>query len=276
MKTIKKNQSDNVHINNQPAVLQPTVSAASVQEALSLLAKMEAEFGAQEYMSAEDKRRSLKPRKGFERIVEEVGALAKENGLDSPGLHSDAMLGQVEEARLLAPLETALEKALSRVSAARFAASANAWSSGLQFYALLQRRSLTSEELATRLAPIEDFFSYRHKSVLEGKPTKLETRAKKQLAAAERLMSRVKPRAGAPQEEPVHAEPTASPAPPPVARQPVAPVAPPPAPATPVASATPSPVTTTVITPSQSNGLNGIGTSTTNGVANGAGTSGPS
>jgi hypothetical protein len=264
MKTIKKN-------NKAVTIKQPVVSAERVQEAISLLAKVEADFGNEEYLGAEDKRHALKPRKGYERIVDQLGALAKEVGLDSAALHSDDMIEQVQVTRALAPLEAALEKLLTRVSSARFSNGSGAWSMGLQFYALLQRIAVSNPEIAVRLAPIEDFFSYRHESVLEAKPTKLETRAKKQLAAAERLMSRVKPRAGAePSAVPTTPTPTKAPSPSPIA-------SPAPIQASPAPAVSTNPVTTTVNGTSKPNGvLNGAGSDATNGYVNGAGTSGPS
>ena len=152
-------------------------------------------------------------RKGAEPIVRTIAALVKTYNFDSEGLPTDEMLSHLELASSLAPVEASLTKILTRVSDARFLATSSAWDAALQFYAFLQRRAPGDAQLAANLAPITEFFAYRHGLVRAKKPTKLQTRAKTKLALAERLAARVRGHAGTPTPAPVVTAPQPAPAP---------------------------------------------------------------
>lgn len=232
-----------------------TVITNIVKSAVLALEKIEAAMGTMKYVSPATRVRGLKPRIGSDRIVEMIGALATAQGLDSPSLHSAGMLNQVAADKALAPLEAMLTKLLDRVTVARFMASTTAYGEALKFYALLQRMATSDPELAATITPIEEFFAHRHRLVLAGKPTKSETRAKKDLADAERRLALAKARAGATQTAEPHPAPHEDTAPQPV----VKPVA-----------VTPSPAIKTVPAP-QTSVTNGA---PSNGYTNGAATTG--
>ncbi len=105
---------------------------------------------------------------------------------------------QASRAAAFAPALARLQKLEKRMSDEQFVAQNGAWTMGLQFYALMQRRATTDGALAASLAPITSFFNYRHDST---KPTKLETRANAKLRDAQRLVARAKPRASVLEEE---------------------------------------------------------------------------
>jgi hypothetical protein len=123
--------------------------------------------------------------------------LAKSHGLDSKAVSSDEMSAHLDRFEALSSLQAVLTKATARVTDERFLAGSDAWTIALQFYALLQRRALADRTVAESIAPIEGFFGRRNNAVLAAKPTKLQTRAKKKLAHAERLVVRAKHRASA-------------------------------------------------------------------------------
>lgn len=159
------------------------------------------------------KRGVAKMRKGGERVVDSIALLVQSNKLDSPSLQSETMLEKLGFASKLAAIGGQLTKLQLRIGAEQDAASSEAWGMALEFYALLQRRAIRDSELAASLEPVTSFFAYRHSKVLEARPTKLETRAQAKLREAERLVSRVRPRAG---EAPVDSPPE------PVVNKPVA------------------------------------------------------
>jgi hypothetical protein len=144
-----------------------------------------------------DKRGGLRLRRGGERVMQHIFDLVKIYKLDSEGLHSDKMMAHMQQLDDLSPLETLLAKLATRVADERFLAGTDAWQMALQFYALLQRLALTNRQVAESIAPLEAFFARRNKAVLATKPTKLQTRATRKLAHAERLVARARSRAGA-------------------------------------------------------------------------------
>jgi hypothetical protein len=181
-------------------------------------------------MTPDYKRRALRIRKGAHLVTQTIATLARSYGLDSTALHSDQMLALVQKAGTLSAAEARITKLLKRVSDERYLASADAWDQALQFYALLQRRALSDGQLAQNLSSIEDFFAYRHGSVEAKKPTKLQTRAKKKLAQAERLVVHANERGRVQAASPAVPAPTAVPTP----------AAPAPAPTPPPAHAAPN------------------------------------
>ena len=187
------------------------------------------------------------------------------------------MLDQVSRATTFASALARLQKLEKRVSDEQFVAQSDAWSMGLQFYALMQRRATTDGTLAASLAPITAFFGYRHEST---KPTKLETRANAKLRDAQRMVARAKPRASVleaeyeSQHDATSSAPVVTtPAPSPV------PVAPKPSIIQPAPVAQPAPIVQPA--PVASNGVanggsNGVVNGASNGYVNGAGTNGAS
>lgn len=243
-----------------------------VTQITSTIAKAESTFPVEgEALTTLDKKHSVKPRKGADNIVRAIAELAKAHGLDSSALHSDGMLESLDTAAALAPLVAVLEKMTKRVADAQYSATSSAWANALQFYALLQRRAQSDGQLAASLDPISTFFAYRHQSVLESKPTKLQTRMTARLRSAERLVARSKPRASVLEQE---YEAHATPAPAPVAQpapQPVVQAQPQPVVAKPVVQPTvtivaPAPAPTNGVT----NGVNGYANGASNGALNGA------
>jgi len=229
-------------------------------------------------LGPEDKKHGVKVRKGAENVIRQLAELAKTHELDSTGLHSEDMLEELNTSTSLAPLLATIEKISKRISDAQYSAQSGAYDKALQFYALLQRRAQTDGQLADALAPINEFFSYRHQAVLDAKPTKLQTRMNTKLKNAERLVARSKPRASVLEQEhddaqktasaPTASAPAASPAPAAapqpsviVVQQPAAPAASQPA-ASSVTIVPPTPVTNGV--------TNGASNGYVNGASNGA------
>jgi hypothetical protein len=232
-------------------------------------------------LTADAKRRIARTRKGGERVLQMISELVKAHNLDSTSLSSTQMMAQLDRSTTFASSLARLQKLEKRVSDEQFVAQGDAWSMGLQFYALLQRRAVSDGTLATSLAPITSFFNYRHDST---KPTKLQTRANAKLRDAQKLVARAKPRASVIEADyDAHlvapTTPASAPAPVPVATPTTAPLAHVATPAPVVAA--PPPATPSVIVPAPSNGaVNGSNGSIgyvngSNGSLNGASNGAP-
>jgi hypothetical protein len=160
--------------------------AADVQQIVASIDTTEAGLGADPSLAPKDRRRAAKLRKGGDAIVAQLGALALQNQLESPALQVASMQALLAKADALKPLDNRLAAFARHVSDVIFASQSQAWGMAMQYYALLQRRSLIDAELAKALAPITQFLSYRHPSTKapKGSPTKRQVAAAKKAQKA--------------------------------------------------------------------------------------------
>ena len=124
---------------------------ALVKDITVALDKAEARLGPEApAITTTQKQRTPKPRKGSEKVLATLAPIVQQHGLESSSLSSVVMLGRLEAAQTLLPLQTRMQKTLKRVSDELFSAQSDAWSMGLQFYSLLQRRAKSDGELTVR------------------------------------------------------------------------------------------------------------------------------
>jgi hypothetical protein len=155
--------------------------AEYVQQIVASIDAYEAGLGGDPSLAPKDRRRAVKLRKGGGAIAAQLGALFVQNQLESPALQVAAMQALLGRADALQPLANRLAAFAQHVSDVVFASRSQAWGMAMQYYALLQRRSLVDAELATALAPVTQFLAYRHPSTKapKGSPTKRQIAAAK-------------------------------------------------------------------------------------------------
>jgi hypothetical protein len=215
-----------------PAAASPPITnaalAAYVQQAVALFDSLEQGLGADPALTPTQKRHSSKMRKGGQSIALQIGNLVDQHGLESPALPVSDITGAIGRVQALQPLANRVSAFLKHVNDIVFTAESTAWVDALQLYALLQRRASTDTELATSLAPITQFFAYRHPSTKKpGAPTK---RQRKATAKAVKTLKQTAPDKLA---QPSAASPAAPAAPAASAPAPAAPAAASPVPAAP-------------------------------------------
>jgi hypothetical protein len=135
-------------------------------------------------LTALEKRRTGKPRKGATKILLSLAPVVQQHGLESSALSTAQMLSRLEDAETLQPLQARLLKLLKRIEDEVFSAQREAWELGLQFYALVKRRAKTDGELEANIEPVRSLFAFRHRLVKKEHPTKVQTRAKARLKSA--------------------------------------------------------------------------------------------
>jgi hypothetical protein len=139
---------------------------AFVAQSKTKLDDVEAKLGTQApQLTADDKRRTAKFRKGAERIIPHVATVLTAAGIDAPGLSVDQMVSDLERAQTLGDLQRRLEALLKRVSDEVFAAQASSWNTAMAGYAVLQRVARKNGDIATLLEPVATFFAYRTPAV---------------------------------------------------------------------------------------------------------------
>jgi len=113
-------------------------------------------------LSADEKARTAKLRKGGERIIPQLATLIQKAGLDGVSIPVDDMLSNLEQGQTLMPLQQRLGEASKAVEDQIFRVHTASWQTAMHGYAALQRLSVNDGALAASLQPITDFFAYRH------------------------------------------------------------------------------------------------------------------
>ena len=148
-----------------------------VQQTVAQLDTVEVGLGNDPALTPAQKRHALKFRKGGDKIIGQIGNLAQQQQLDSPGLNVADMLGTLGKAQALQPLFDRVAAFAKHVDDVVFKAGSDSLSMAQQFYALLQRRALTDGELATAMAPVVVFFARKPVPKAAGALTKPQKKA---------------------------------------------------------------------------------------------------
>jgi hypothetical protein len=194
MPTIKKNTKAITSQSTTPAVPPAAMPAAApppaapatdpnaaleqyVQQTVSQLDAVEVGLGSDPALTPTQKRHALKFRKGGDKIIGQIGNLAQQQQLGSPGLSVTDMLGTLGKAQALQPLSDRVHAFAQHVDDVVFKAESDSFAMAQQFYALLQRRALTDGELATAMAPVVVFFARKPVPKAPGALTKPQKKA---------------------------------------------------------------------------------------------------
>lgn len=150
-----------------------------VQQSVAQLDNIEASLGGDPPLSPTQKRHAAKMRTGGAAILAQIGNLATQQGLESTALNVSDMITLIGKAQALQPMADRVAAFEKHVNDVIFKAESDALGMGLQFYALLQRRTLTDSELKTALAPVVEFFARKPKPKAPGALTKPQAKATK-------------------------------------------------------------------------------------------------
>ena len=140
-------------------------------------------------LTANQRRQVTRSRKGAEMVIPTLATLAKEYGVTLPQQSTEEMLSNAELAAQLDPLLKQLVSFLATVTENQANAKSASWSTATTLYSVLKRMSHRSVELGKQIAPVAEFFAYRHPSVRADHPKqkskKAALAAKKQQQAAD-------------------------------------------------------------------------------------------
>jgi hypothetical protein len=175
----------------RPAAATPTASpppaapvdpnAALEQYVLQTVASLdtvEVGLGDDPALTPAEKRHGAKLRKGGADIFAQIGNLATQQQVESTAVNASDMNAALGKAQALQPLLNRVTAFAKHIEDVIFLAQSEAVQTGLQLYALLQRRSAIDSELLTAMQPITSFFAYRHPlPKVPGTPTKPQKKA---------------------------------------------------------------------------------------------------
>jgi hypothetical protein len=132
-----------------------------------------------------DVRRSVKLRKGAEKIIPVISSLSEQYGLDLPSHPTSEVLTKLNQVQSLVPLQQKMLVALKQVNDAIFAAGSESWAGATVHYTTLKRLAQTNGDLEASLAPVREFFKQRSADVAaQEKQTKAVRKAAKTATAA--------------------------------------------------------------------------------------------
>ncbi|MGI5861618.1 MAG: hypothetical protein ACOX6T_06110 [Myxococcales bacterium] len=130
---------------------------ADLEARLKAIATDVAAFGID--LTAEERVRTTKFRKGGERIVELLARLAQQYSLTLPGLPVESMLNDLALAEDVRPLSTQAESLANTLSDTVLQAESECWWVATAYYTALLRIADSDPKLAEALKPAVDFFS---------------------------------------------------------------------------------------------------------------------
>lgn len=140
--------------------------AHHVAEAVALLEKIERQIVADTpTLTALEKKRSTRFRKGGDHVVAAIAELVDRFGLASDAIRPNVMKGRLADLQAIAPLQSRLAQLLTRVNDFAFLAGSDAWSEATVGYATLRHLARKRGDVQTSLEPIGQFFAARHESV---------------------------------------------------------------------------------------------------------------
>jgi hypothetical protein len=187
------------------------IETTGLDEASNLVKQVTKLVGTAPALSAKDRKRSTKLRKGGETVIPTVATLSDRYGLSIASHPTKTMVESAKKAQSLIPLYKQLVQATKQVADQMFSANSESWGAATVHYSMLKRLAKTNGDLETELAPVERFFKKRSPTVVaEEKVTKDSRKAAKAAKSAAKAESKAAKTASAP--APVSPAVTESPA----------------------------------------------------------------
>jgi hypothetical protein len=169
---------------NVSAAPAPASTPPYVTECMTLLAKMEQVLPNWPAFTATDKRRQAKARKGGERYIPQLIALARQYGVALALVPLDDITNAANEAQALAPLLLEIARLQKRINDHLFDVQGVSWSQSSKLYVVLKRLAKDNGQLANGLAAVAEFFNHRHPLVAKNKKAAKEALANEKTAGA--------------------------------------------------------------------------------------------
>jgi hypothetical protein len=178
--------SQTVAANPSATVQASPVFLARVARCSALLDEAIALFQDGTDLTSLDRKRIKKIRKGGEKIIPIVAQAAKQAGVNLPLAQVAPMEESLAEAQALVPLQAKLGLLQKRISDQSFTSDGGSWATATALYSVLRRLSKNNGQLATLLAPANEFFKSRGPAARAAHPrTKKGKEALAQKKAAE-------------------------------------------------------------------------------------------
>jgi hypothetical protein len=155
-----------------PPAPPPSPPLTPSEEVALLVAAITALAGPALALTATDRKRSVRLRKGGEKVIPTILALANQFGVTVASHPTGPVAADIAKAQQLAPIQKQLVTAEKQVSDAIFSAESRAWEAATVLYSILKRLAKTNGDLATALAPVAQFFAKKSPAVVKAREEK--------------------------------------------------------------------------------------------------------
>jgi hypothetical protein len=186
-KEVKASAATPVVTKASPLADRVTYAVALLQEASDVLAL------TAPALTAAQRKGMGKLRKGGEKFIPEIAQIAQTWNVQIRTQPTAAMTSAIQLATTLTPLIGLMVGFLREVQDVGFEAESESWLTATALYSVLKRMSKKDPKLKAQLAPMAEFFAYRHpvvaKAAAEKKPGKESRRKAKVVAQAETLVA---------------------------------------------------------------------------------------
>jgi hypothetical protein len=123
-------------------------------------------------LSAKDRIRSVKLRKGGEKVIPTITALSEQFGIVVPMVPTSAITSNLDKSKQLVAAQKQLEAVAKHLSDAIFAAQSDGWEGATLHYTVLKRLAKMNGSLETALAPVTQFFAQKSPAVVKAEEAK--------------------------------------------------------------------------------------------------------
>jgi hypothetical protein len=182
-------------------------SAIGSNEVKSFLDSITTIAGPAPALTTKDRQRTVRLRKGGEKVVPTILALSERIGLSIPSHPTATIQANLDKVKTLSPVHESLVSAEKHVGDTIFQAQSDAWDGATVHYTMLKRLSKTDGDIAKSLAPVTAFFAHKSPAVVEEEDVKRGHRK----GVKEPKASKTKTAAT---EEPTNAQASVTPTPP--------------------------------------------------------------
>ncbi|PSM31275.1 hypothetical protein [Haliangium sp. UPWRP_2] len=149
-----------------------TPGAADIQKQVKIVEDLAASLGKYCVTLLPSERQTLsRGRLGIEGYLSRMADVAERFSFNVPGSSPDGLRNDIRTYQELAPLQTALEKALQLVQDTRAVARSEATEAGLLYYSLAQSAAARSPELELAVRDMREFMAHGPRRKKDPTPT---------------------------------------------------------------------------------------------------------
>jgi len=152
-------------------------SSTKIEESIKLLARATKAIGPITRLSAQDRSRGLKARRGGHQVAPTIAAIATKYGISTPDMNGDLINTSLAQVQSLAPLVNAAADAHATIVDAHISASRTMWNASTSLYSMLKRAAVSNPSIATELKPVEEWFRHRKPAATQDAATTTTTPA---------------------------------------------------------------------------------------------------
>jgi hypothetical protein len=149
-----------------------TNSANEPAEVKSFLDSITTIAGPLPALTSKDRKRSLKLRKGGEKVVPTLLALSDRIGLNVPSHPTSAIQANLDKVKALSPVHESVVSAEKHLGDSIFQAQSKIWEGATVHYTVLRRLAKTDGDIANALAPVTEFFAQKAPAVVKAEDAK--------------------------------------------------------------------------------------------------------